>query len=169
MFSSTIRCFSAADQRRRRPPSVMISISDMSMCLRLSLSLLGQAKVSGRNGGQFRAAEVTPTIVQTLGSGSRTRGRWYRPIRRALFWSPRPDLPPSDTIMLSRFGDDRTVTDDGLAIWNAPWLNLCRRPYAPPWAVARRLGPAVVPTGRSRCHKFVRRTMEHGSHTKCVA
>ena len=31
----------------------MISISDISTCLRLSLSLLGQAKVFGRNRGQF--------------------------------------------------------------------------------------------------------------------
>ena len=42
-----------ADQRRRRPPSVMISIPDISTCLRLSLSLLGQAKGSARNEGQF--------------------------------------------------------------------------------------------------------------------
>ena len=37
--SSTIRSFSDDDQRRLRPPSVMISYSDISTCLGLSLSL----------------------------------------------------------------------------------------------------------------------------------
>jgi len=41
------------EERRRRPPSVMISISDISTCLGICLSLHGYAQVSGRNGGQF--------------------------------------------------------------------------------------------------------------------
>jgi len=51
--SSTIRSFSLADQRRRRPPSAMISISDISTCSGICLSLHGYAQVSARNGGQF--------------------------------------------------------------------------------------------------------------------
>src|SRR5690606_33418890 len=54
--SSTIRSFSAAVQRRRRPPSVMISISDISTCSGICPSLQGYAQVSGRNGGQFTKA-----------------------------------------------------------------------------------------------------------------
>ena len=42
--------FSAADQRRRRPPSVMIYTSDVNTCLGLCLSLHDYAQVSGRNG-----------------------------------------------------------------------------------------------------------------------
>lgn len=41
-------------QRRRRPPSVMISTLAISMSSGISLSLHVQAWVSGRNGGQFR-------------------------------------------------------------------------------------------------------------------
>ena len=54
-------------RRRRRPPSVIISISDISMCLGICRSLLGQAKVSGRNGGQFTQFEsrerLSPAFV----------------------------------------------------------------------------------------------------------
>jgi len=50
----------------------MISISDMSMCLRLSLSLLVQAQVSGRNRGQFSTY---------LGRSDKKNGRPFRFIR----------------------------------------------------------------------------------------
>ena len=43
------------DKAAARPDSVMISIPDMSIGLRISLSLPGQAKPSGRNRGQFTA------------------------------------------------------------------------------------------------------------------
>src|SRR6056297_3716770 len=58
--SSTIRSFSAELQRRRRPPSVMISTSDMSTCLGICLSLLVQAQVSGLKRGQFTNLEQNP-------------------------------------------------------------------------------------------------------------
>ena len=51
-----MRSFSLAHQRRRRPPSVMISKSDISMCLGISLSLRGYARMSDRKGGQFIGA-----------------------------------------------------------------------------------------------------------------
>jgi len=51
--SSTIRSFAAELQRRRRPPSVMISTSDMSTRLGICLSLQVQAQVSGRKWGQL--------------------------------------------------------------------------------------------------------------------
>uniref|UniRef100_UPI001E31B752 transposase n=1 Tax=Roseovarius salinarum TaxID=1981892 RepID=UPI001E31B752 len=41
------------------PPSVMISTSDMSTCLGISLSLLVQAHVSGRKWGQFTSVLLT--------------------------------------------------------------------------------------------------------------
>ena len=40
--------------QRRRPPSVMISISDISTCSGICPSLHGYARMSGRNRGQFR-------------------------------------------------------------------------------------------------------------------
>lgn len=44
----------AASQRRRRPPSRIISSSDIGMCLGICPSLHDYARVSGRNGGRFR-------------------------------------------------------------------------------------------------------------------
>jgi hypothetical protein len=40
----------------------MISTSDINTCLGLSLSLHGYARVSGRNGGQFRARVSPPPV-----------------------------------------------------------------------------------------------------------
>ncbi len=44
--SSTVRSYSAAVQRPRRPQAVMISISDIGTCSGICLRLHGYAKVS---------------------------------------------------------------------------------------------------------------------------
>lgn len=55
--SSPIRSFSVTVQRRRRPPSMMISISDIRTYSGICLSYHGYAQVPGRNSDQFRRAQ----------------------------------------------------------------------------------------------------------------
>ena len=99
----------------------MISISDMSMCLRLSLSLLGKAKVSGRNGGQFRSEFPRPPLTTPL-DGSKGERKNLPANARHLIADAKNDItipyfsgvlrPVDDTLIMRGGGKGLKIYDE---------------------------------------------------------
>ena len=84
----------------------MASISDISTCLRLSFSLLGQADVSGRNGGQFDHLAKTAQRLRGVAKKRFILQPAFKRTRCFLFLKQIED--GFDTLLEKLFGSDLT-------------------------------------------------------------